>query len=179
MVIYTVLTLWITSWRCGPGLRVIATGGRVDCVPGWALSRAPAIRFALNLRAILVPNNAPLMLCSRMAGDAGSPSRIPELSVMPGSPAFTRRYLSIRRSMMYLLVLVVLVVAAGTASVVLDRRWRAQRTLKETTPAAAASTSTTASAGEASDATVISKVTDRVASALSGVPLVGDRLMRK
>jgi hypothetical protein len=81
--------------------------------------------------------------------------------------------------MMYLLVLVLLVVAAGTLSVMLDRRWRAQQTLKETSPAAAASTSATASAEEASDATVISKVTDRVASALRGVPLVGDRLMRQ
>ncbi len=91
MVIYTVLTLWITSWRYGPGFRVIATGGRVDCVPGRALSRAPAIRFALNIRAMLVPNNAPRMLCSCIAGDAGALSRIGELSVRPGSQAFTRR----------------------------------------------------------------------------------------
>ena len=91
MVIYTVLTFWITSRRCGPGLRVAVTGGRVGCVPGRAPSRAPAIRFALNIRAMLVPNNAPLMLCSRIE-DEGSLSRIRELSVMPGSQAFTRRY---------------------------------------------------------------------------------------
>ena len=80
---------------------------------------------------------------------------------------------------MHLLLLVLLVVAAGTAAIILDRRWRAQRTLKEATPAADASTSATASAGEASDATVISKMTDRVTSALRSVPMVGDRLMRR
>jgi hypothetical protein len=81
--------------------------------------------------------------------------------------------------MMHLLLLVLLVVAAGTAAIILDRRWRAQRTLKEATPAADASTSATASAGEASDATVISKMTERVTSALRSVPMVGDRLMRR
>jgi len=77
--------------------------------------------------------------------------------------------------MMHLIALTLLIVAAGIAAVMLDRRWRAQRALKETTPAADASTSATASAEEASDATVISKVTDRIASALSSVPMVGDR----
>ncbi len=80
---------------------------------------------------------------------------------------------------MSLIALTILVAAAGTASVMLDRRWRAQRALQETTPAAAASTSATTSAVEASDATVISKVTDRVASVLRSVPMVGDRLSRK
>jgi hypothetical protein len=78
--------------------------------------------------------------------------------------------------MMSLIVLTILVAAAGTASVMLDRRWRAQRALQETTPAADASTSATTSAVEASDATVISKVTDRVAAVLRSVPMVGDRL---
>ena len=77
MVIYTVRTFWITSWRCGPGFCVAATGcrGCVGRAPGWAPSRAPAIRLALNMRAMLVPDNAPLMLCSRISQGKTGPHR--------------------------------------------------------------------------------------------------------
>ena len=80
---------------------------------------------------------------------------------------------------MSLIILTMLVAAAGTASVMLDRRWRAQRALQGTTPDADASTSAEASDVEASDASVISQAADRVASVLRRVPVVGDRLNRR
>ena len=80
---------------------------------------------------------------------------------------------------MSLIILTMLVAAAGTASVMLDRRWRAQRALQETTPHADTSTSATAADVEAADATMVSKAADRVASVLRRVPGVGSRLNRR
>ena len=77
---------------------------------------------------------------------------------------------------MHLIPLIVLIVAVGSVAVMLDRRWRVQEALKNTAPSTDASTSATASAEDVSDVTVTSKVLDRIASALSSVPLVGDRL---
>jgi hypothetical protein len=71
------------------------------------------------------------------------------------------------------------VIVVGVMSIALDRRWRARKSATDITPAADPTSPSPESTTEGSTARLFSKVTDRVTSTLGGVPIVGDRLLRR
>jgi hypothetical protein len=72
-----------------------------------------------------------------------------------------------RRAMMTFGALTIFAIVVGTASIVIDRRWRARQSAADT-PAEGASTTP-----------LLSRMTERVAATLGSMPIMGGRLTRR